>query len=364
MAESAEKINLDALYSITRNFNEIEERLGDPSVTSDPARFARLSRDRARLEPGAMLAQRYLNTVQESEKLLKQMQIEKDPELLAIMQDESARLQSEIDSMIDDLQIALLPADENDGKNVILEIRAGTGGDEAGLFARDLMRMYLRFCEHDGMTAEILDVTDTGIGGVKEAILLIKGENAWQKLHFEAGGHRVQRIPATEANGRIHTSAVTISVLPEVEDSEYQVNANDLRIDVYRASGAGGQHVNKTESAIRITHIPTGLVVTCQEEKSQHKNRDKAMAVLRARLVEKDRLEKHETQAAQKKAQVGSGDRSEKIRTYNFPQNRLTDHRIGYTSHNLEQIMEGALDDLISALIQNESSRKMAELSA
>ncbi|HNJ66574.1 MAG TPA: peptide chain release factor 1, partial [Turneriella sp.] len=249
--------------------------------------------------------------------------------------------------------------DADSGKNVYLEIRAGTGGDEAGLFARDLFRMYCRYLDAEGIKYEIQEFNETGVGGAKEAILLALGERAYDILHLEAGTHRVQRIPATEANGRIHTSAVTVAVIPEADEDEISINPADLRIDVFRSSGAGGQHVNKTESAVRITHIPTGIVVGCQEEKSQIKNRAKAMKALMSKLVEKQRSEAAEKYATEKKAQVGSGDRSEKIRTYNYPQNRVTDHRINFTVHNLDQVMEGRLGDLIGALLLAEREAKM-----
>lgn len=351
-----------SLDQVVSTFHELQERLADPSVTSDTGRYVRLSREYSSLEGTVNLIGQYNLAQTEIRKIEEQLKNEKDSELIEMLKEEKKQLEESIPPLTKKLQIALLPSDENEGKNVILEIRAGTGGDEAGLFAKDLMRMYLRYAERSQMQVEILEASESGIGGVKEAILLIKAKNAWQNLHFEAGGHRVQRIPSTETNGRIHTSACTVAVIPEAEESDFEIDAKDIRIDVFRASGAGGQHVNKTESAIRLTHMPTGIVVSCQEEKSQHKNKDKAMAVLRARLAEKDRQDKHEKASAEKKAQVGSGDRSEKIRTYNFPQSRVSDHRIGYTAHNLESVMDGNLDDLINAILNYDQSQKLAEL--
>lgn len=353
------ELNEHNLRAIVANFRAVEERLADPQVTADNKRLTELSRERARLAKAAELSAEWLKLKEEIAECDRGWQSEKDSELKAELAAELKALRERWQKLSHDLQLELIPKDADAGKNVYLEIRAGTGGDEAGLFARDLFRMYTRFLDSEGITYEIQEFNETGVGGIKEAILLVLGERAYELLHLEAGTHRVQRIPATEANGRIHTSAVTVAVIPEADEDEIQINPNDLRIDVFRSSGAGGQHVNKTESAVRITHIPTGIVVGCQEEKSQIKNRAKAMKALMSKLVEKQRRENQEKYASEKKAQVGSGDRSEKIRTYNFPQNRVTDHRINFTAHNLDQVMDGKLGDLIEALLLAEREAKM-----
>ena len=261
--------------------------------------------------------------------------------------------------MEDELKILLLPKDPNDEKNVILEIRAGTGGEEAALFAQDLLRMYLRYAERRGWKAEIMDANDTGIGGIKEASVLIKGKGAYSRMKYESGTHRVQRVPETESSGRIHTSAATVAVLPEVDDVEVEINPNDVRVDVYRSSGNGGQCVNTTDSAVRLTHIPTGLVVTCQDEKSQIKNKDKAFKVLRSRLYDMKLQEQNAEISAERRSQVGSGDRSERIRTYNFPQGRVTDHRIGMTIYKLDSFLDGEIDEIVDGLITSDQAEKM-----
>jgi peptide chain release factor 1 len=353
------ELNEQNLTAIVSNFRAIEERLADPQVTADNKRLTELSRERARLLKTAELAEQWLKLKQQIAECDAGWQAEKDDEMKAELGAELKALREQFAQLSEELQLELIPKDADAGKNVYLEIRAGTGGDEAGLFARDLFRMYCRYLDSEGIAYEIQELNETGVGGIKEAILLVLGERAYELLHLEAGTHRVQRIPATEANGRIHTSAVTVAVIPEADEDEISINPNDLRIDVFRSSGAGGQHVNKTESAVRITHIPTGIVVGCQEEKSQIKNRAKAMKALMSKLVEKQRSENAEKYASEKKAQVGSGDRSEKIRTYNYPQNRVTDHRINFTVHNLDQVMEGRLGDLIGALVLAEREAKM-----
>jgi peptide chain release factor 1 len=353
------ELNEQNLTAIVSNFRAIEERLADPQVTADNKRLTELSRERARLLKTAELAEQWLQLKNQIADCDAGWQAEKDAEMKAELGAELKALRERFTQLSEELQLELIPKDADAGKNVYLEIRAGTGGDEAGLFARDLFRMYCRYLDSEGIAYEIQELNETGVGGIKEAILLVLGERAYELLHLEAGTHRVQRIPATEANGRIHTSAVTVAVIPEADEDEIHINPNDLRIDVFRSSGAGGQHVNKTESAVRITHIPTGIVVGCQEEKSQIKNRAKAMKALMSKLVEKQRSENAEKYATEKKAQVGSGDRSEKIRTYNYPQNRVTDHRINFTVHNLDQVMEGRLGDLIGALVLAEREAKM-----
>ena len=273
--------------------------------------------------------------------------------------DEIKTAKENIEKIEEELKVLLLPKDPNDDKNVIVEIRGGAGGDEAALFAGDLFRMYSMYADSKRWKTEVLNLSEIGIGGIKEVTFMIEGEGAYSRLKFESGVHRVQRVPETESSGRIHTSTVTVAVLPEVDEVEVEINPDDLQIDTYRSSGAGGQHVNKTESAIRITHIPTGIVVACQDERSQHKNREAAMKMLRSRLYEKMERERSESIAADRKSQVGTGDRSERIRTYNFPQGRMTDHRIGLTLYKLEQIMNGDLDEVIDALVTTDQSEKL-----
>ena len=285
-----------------------------------------------------------------------------DEELRELAKMEISDLEDQIPQLEEELKILMLPKDPNDEKNVILEVRAGTGGDEAALFGNDLLRMYLRYAERRGWKAEIMDLNDTGIGGVKEASVLIKGKGAYSRMKYESGTHRVQRVPATESSGRIHTSAATIAVLPEVDDVEVEINPNDVRVDVYRSSGNGGQCVNTTDSAVRLTHIPTGLVVTCQDEKSQIKNKDKAFKVLRSRLYDLKLQEQNAEISAERKSQVGSGDRSERIRTYNFPQGRVTDHRIGMTIYKLDSFLDGDIDEIVDGLITSDQAEKMKNL--
>ena len=282
-----------------------------------------------------------------------------DEELREMAKLEISELNEKLEKYEEELKILLLPKDPNDDKNVILEIRAGTGGEEAALFGADLLRMYTRYAERHGWKSEILDINDTGLGGIKEAVVLIKGKGAYSRLKYESGAHRVQRVPETESSGRIHTSAATVAVLPEVDDVEVEINPNDVRVDVYRASGNGGQCVNTTDSAVRLTHMPTGLVVTCQDEKSQIKNKEKAFKVLRARLYDLMVSEQNKEIADARKSQVGSGDRSERIRTYNFPQGRVSDHRIGVTIYKLDYFLDGDLDEIIDGLITNDQAEKM-----
>ena len=282
-----------------------------------------------------------------------------DEELRELAKMELSDLEDKIPEMESQLKILLLPKDPNDDKNVILEVRAGTGGEEAALFAQDLLRMYLRYAERRGWKAEIKDANDTGIGGIKEASVLIKGKGAYSRLKYESGTHRVQRVPETESSGRIHTSAATVAVLPEVDDVEVEINPNDVRVDVYRSSGNGGQCVNTTDSAVRLTHIPSGLVVTCQDEKSQIKNKEKAFKVLRSRLYDLKLQEQNDEISAERRSQVGSGDRSERIRTYNFPQGRVTDHRIGMTIYKLDGFLDGEIDEIVDGLITSDQAEKM-----
>jgi len=339
----------EKLNQIIDRYNELESLLADPKVISDSEKLKDTAKEHTFLNSVIPKANRYLtllNQIQENKLIIDS----DDEELKNLAIEENVETESELIDLEDQLKILLIPQDPNDNKNTIIEIRAGTGGEEAGLFAADLFRMYSRFAERNVWTREVITSNGTGIGGFKEIIFSVKGSSVYGMMKFESGVHRVQRVPKTETGGRLHTSAATVAVLPEAEDAEIEVNDSDLKIDTYRASGAGGQHVNKTESAIRITHIPTGLVVTCQDEKSQHKNRTAAMKVLKSRLLaqEKERLAKERADA--RKSMVSTGDRSAKIRTYNFPQGRITDHRINFTSYKLDSVMDGQLNEFIEQL--------------
>ncbi len=350
----------ERLDDIKERYRELETRLSDPETIKDQDTFRRLAKEHSDLGEIVRTYDRYLS-VQDEIKENRQMLNDSDPEIRQLAKEELDGLEKEAEALEDRLKILLLPKDPNDEKNILLEIRAGTGGDEAALFAADLFRMYSRYAEKKGWKVEILSAHETGIGGFKEIIALISGDKVYSRLKYESGTHRVQRVPETETQGRIHTSAVTVAVLPEADDVDVQINPQDLRIDVYRASGAGGQHVNKTESAVRITHIPTGLVVQCQDERSQHKNKAKAMKVLAARLYELKQREQQKQLSEERRSMVGTGDRSERIRTYNFPQGRLTDHRIGLTLYRLEDIMQGDLDEVIEALGTHYQAKALAQ---
>lgn len=340
---------LAKLDSLEQKFIELEKELSSPEIFQDQEKYKKISKAHSELEEIVTTYREYKNTktqLEENKELLK------DPELKDLAEEEIKELKNKIKELEDRLKILLIPKDPLDEKNIILEIRAGTGGEEAALFAADLFRMYARYAEKKGWKVEIMEAHETGTGGFKEVIANISGKQVYSRLKFESGVHRVQRVPATESQGRIHTSAVTVAILPEAEEVDIEINPNDLRIDVYRSSGPGGQSVNTTDSAVRITHIPTGLVVTCQDEKSQHKNKAKALKVLRARLLQIKQEEQKKELDENRRSQVGSGDRSERIRTYNFPQGRVTDHRINLTIYNLEAILEGELDQVIDPLIQ------------
>ena len=340
----------DQLKEIEKKYDQLNEKLSDPQVIARQSEFQQLAREQSGLSPIVNEYRQWKKADRElefSEKILKE---ESDTELLGLAREEIAELQQQKNDSEGRLKVLLLPGDPRDGKSVIMEIRAGTGGEEAGLFCADLFRMYTRYAEQRKWKIEILNSHPTGVGGFKEVVFNIQGKDVYSKLKYEAGTHRVQRVPATETQGRIHTSAVTVAILPEAEEVDVQINPSDLKIDVYKSSGPGGQSVNTTDSAVRITHNPTGLVVTCQDEKSQHKNRERAMKVLRARLYDETMRKQQEEMAHDRKSQIGSGDRSERIRTYNFPQERVSDHRIGLTLHKLSQMMEGDIDELLEKL--------------
>jgi len=339
----------DKLQGVERRFVELERQLSDPAVIGNRDAYQKAVREHAELGKIVTVFRRYGEVegrIAESRELMNDV----DADIRSLAKEEHASLTTERDVLEDELRLLLLPKDPNDDKNIILEIRAGTGGDEAALFANDLFRMYTRFAEDRGWKVEVLAVHPTGVGGFKEIIAMIQGKGAYSVLKYESGIHRVQRVPVTETQGRIHTSAVTVAVLAEAEEVDVEINPNDLRIDVYRSGGPGGQSVNTTDSAVRVTHLPTGLVVICQDEKSQLKNKNKALKVLRARLLDAKIQEQERKRAEDRKSQVGTGDRSGRIRTYNFPQSRVTDHRIGLTLYKLDSVMQGAIQDLIDGL--------------
>ena len=348
----------DKLDFILEKYEELSMKVSDPDVINNQPVWQKHIKEMGEMEPIVNKYKEY-KKAKESIAEAKEMLEMGDEELRELAKMEIAEYEDKIPQMEEELKILLLPKDPNDEKNVILEVRAGTGGDEAALFAQDLLRMYLRYTERRGWKAEIMDMNDTDIGGVKEASVLIKGKGAYSRLKYESGTHRVQRVPDTESSGRIHTSAATVAVLPEVDDVEVEINPNDVRVDVYRSSGNGGQCVNTTDSAVRLTHIPTGLVVTCQDEKSQIKNKDKAFKVLRSRLYDMKLREQNAEISAERRSQVGSGDRSERIRTYNFPQGRITDHRIGMTLYKLDSFLDGEIDEIIDGLITSDQAEKM-----
>ncbi len=337
------------LETLEKKYDELEQQLADPAVYNDQEQYRKVAKAHADLKDVVTLFRKHRKLEQDLADN-KQMLHDSDPEIREMAQEEIAAAEKELPRLEHDLKVLLLPRDPLDDKNTILEIRAGTGGEEASLFAADLFRMYTRYAEIKGWKVEIMSESPSDSGGYKEIICLISGDRVYSHLKFEAGAHRVQRVPATETQGRIHTSAATVAVMPEAEEVDVEIRPEDLRIDIYRASGAGGQHVNKTESAVRITHIPTGTVVTCQDERSQHKNKARAMKVLASRILAAERERQNSELSADRRAQVGSGDRSERIRTYNFPQGRCTDHRINLTLYSLDRIMEGELDPLLEAL--------------
>ncbi len=350
----------DKLKLVEQHFNDVSNKLMDPDVISDQEQYKKLMREHKQLSPIVDKFHEYEKTkesLEEAYQMLNEGGLEKD--FKELVEEEYETAKTDIERITDELKVLLLPKDPNDDRNVIVEIRGGAGGEEAALFAGSLMRMYMMYAESHRFKTEIISESPTELGGYKEVSFMVIGEGAYSRLKFESGVHRVQRVPETETQGRIHTSTVTVAVLPEVDDVEVEINPADLQIDTYRSSGAGGQHVNKTESAIRITHLPTGIVVECQDERSQFKNKDKALKVLRSRLYEAAQQEQIDKIASERKAQVGSGDRSERIRTYNYPQGRVSEHRIGLTLYRLEQILNGDLDEIIDALITADRAEKL-----
>ena len=341
----------DRIAEIRARYEDLSVQLADPNIHADPKRMRDLSREHSQLAQVVESAAR-LSRAEEELAGAREMLEDAggDPEMAAMAREEAERLTADVARMEEELKLLLIPRDPLDDRDAVVEVRAGTGGDEAALFAGDLFRMYQRFADRRGWKVEVVSVSEGTAGGYKEAVFVVRGPQAYGDLRYESGVHRVQRVPATETQGRIHTSAATVAVLPEAEEVDVQINPNELKIDVYRSSGPGGQSVNTTDSAVRITHLPTGLVVTCQDEKSQHKNKDKAMGVLRSRLLDMRVAEQEAERARDRKSQVGTGDRSAKIRTYNFPQSRVTDHRIGFTTHALQQVVDGSLEEMIENL--------------
>ncbi|MDR1668854.1 MAG: peptide chain release factor 1 [Oscillospiraceae bacterium] len=350
---------LEKLKEIERRYREIEEALNAPDAYTDPARMTALMREQKELQE-VVETYRAFTLAQEREAEARAMQEDEDPEVRAMAYDECGAMAAEQERLLEELKKLLLPRDPNDRKNVIMEIRGGVGGEEAALFAASLWRMYSMYAERQRWKTEILTLNDTELGGIKELQVQIAGAGAYSRLKYESGAHRVQRVPDTESQGRIHTSAATVAVLPEAEEVDIEINPDDLDVTTCRSGGAGGQHVNKTESAIRIVHIPTGIVVECQDERSQHKNKDKAMRVLRAKLYEKKQRELDEARGSERRSQVGSGDRSERVRTYNFPQGRVTDHRVNLTLYKLPAVMDGDLDELIDTLAAADQAAQLA----
>ncbi len=352
----------DQLDSFIIRYDELSELLSDPDVISDTKRFMELTKEESNLRPKVETFKRYQQVVEEISDTEEMLGEGLDSEMAEMAKEELASLKKEKVELEEKIKFLLLPEDPNDGKNIIMEIRGAAGGDEAALFAGDLLSMYQKYAESQGWRVEVMDANVTGIGGYKEVILMITGDNVFSKLKYESGAHRVQRVPSTESQGRVHTSTATVVVMPEAEEVEIELEDKDIRVDIYHASGAGGQHVNKTASAVRLTHLPTGIVVAMQDERSQLKNREKAMKVLRARVYDKISQEAQSEYDANRKSAVGTGDRSERIRTYNFPQNRVTDHRIGLTLQKLDQVLAGKIDEIVDALILYDHTEKLEQL--
>lgn len=349
---------LDKLKQLDNRYSELSQRMENGEIYADPSAYTKCAREMKELEPIVITYREYVKcekAKKDAEELMT------DPEFKELAQEEFTSAKAHIEELKDKLKILLLPKDPNDERNVIMEIRSGVGGEESSLFAHDLFRMYSMYAESKGWKIDIVNINETELGGIKEMSFVVEGQGAYSRLKFEAGGHRVQRVPETESGGRIHTSAATVAVLPEAEEVEFEINPADLQIDTYRSSGAGGQHVNKTESAIRITHLPTGVVVECQDERSQYKNKDRAMKILRSKLFEAEQQKQAAAIAAERKSQVGSGDRSDRVRTYNFPQNRVTDHRLvgDVRNFNIQSVLNGDLDPIIDALIAADQAEKL-----
>jgi peptide chain release factor 1 len=351
----------DRLEQIDKRYQEIEKQIAMPEIASNPKQLQKLAQERAGIEDVVTRYREYKATSRSLEETREMLNEGLDDEMKALARQEIEKLESDLEDLLQELKIVLLPGDENDKKDIIMEIRAGAGGDEAGLFAADLFRMYSRYAQSKGWAVDIINANESGIGGLKEVIFEIKGEGAFSRLKYERGVHRVQRVPVTESSGRIHTSTATVAVLPEADEVEVDISPDDLRIDIFHSGGAGGQNVNKVATAVRITHLPTGMVTTCQDERSQLRNKVKAMAVLRARLLDVERRKQEEETTQQRRSQVGTGDRAEKIRTYNFPQDRVTDHRIGLTLHNLDRVLAGDFDQLIDSLATDDRAKQLQE---
>ena len=352
----------DKLEDLLVRLEEILSELNEPGVANDPARFQKLMKEQSELQPIVDAYNEYKACQQTVEESLMMLDEESDEEMREMLKEELADAKSRIEELETELKILLLPKDPNDSKNVIVEIRAGAGGDEAALFAAEIYRMYVKYAESRRWKTELMSLNENGIGGFKEVTFMINGAGAYSRLKYESGVHRVQRVPETESGGRIHTSTITVAIMPEAEEIDFQLDLNDCKFDVFRASGNGGQCVNTTDSAVRLTHIPTGIVISCQDEKSQLKNRDKALRVLRSRLYDMELQKRHDEEAEARRSQVGTGDRSEKIRTYNFPQGRVTDHRIKLTLHRLDTILNGDLDEIIDSLIAADQTAKLAKM--
>lgn len=352
---------LDKTISFKKRFEELNTLVSDPKIIADQKEWKKLVKERSGLEEIAAAHDELEKLTKEQEEIHKTLDTEKDPELVELFLEEEKINKSKIEAMEEKIKILLLPKDENDESNVIMEIRPGVGGEESALFGAVLLKMYSRFAERHRWTVEIIDLSETEIGGVKECTIKISGKSAYAKLKYESGVHRVQRVPETESQGRVHTSTATVAVLPEVEDVDFEILDKDIRVDTYRSSGAGGQHINKTDSAIRITHIPTGIVVNCQDERSQLKNKEKAFAVLRSKLYEYYKTQQDKEYADNRKNQIGNAERCERIRTYNYPQGRITDHRINYTVYNLDEFLDGNIDDLLDNLAIADQKAKLEE---